>query len=220
MKNIGLIISGIGYEDGSSIWDIAYILRQLEIANAKPIPLVPRESVERKIPGLRRKQTPIRDFRQEGQLIVRGEVYYIDEFEHRELDALIIPGGKGPVSVLSSILRDGSEALVLPEIREFVAGIYARKKPLAGIGYGASLIAFILRASVNTIITVGDDTQMIEFLKRIGTDVIKVQPDEVVFDEENNILSTPGTNPNSSLYRASQGIEMLVKEVANIKVNP
>ncbi|MCD6595205.1 hypothetical protein J7L68_05985 [bacterium] len=217
MKTIGIIISGIGYSDGTSVWDISYLLREIERLSIKPIPLVPRESVERRIPGSRRKNTPVRNFIDETKLMVRGDVFYIDEFDHKELNGLIIPGGKGPIKVLSSMVRDGTEALVLPEIRDYVAGIYAREKPLGGIGYGAAIIAFILKASINSIITIGNDAQMTELLKRVGSDVVKVQPDEVIFDEENRIFSTAGTSPQTSLYRASLGIEMLVKEMMDFK---
>ncbi|RKZ27403.1 hypothetical protein DRQ29_03620 [bacterium] len=217
MKTFGIIISGIGYEDGTSVWDVAYLLREIERSSVKPIPLVPRESVERRIPGSRRKNAPTRDFLSETKLMVRGDVFYIDEFDHKELNGLIIPGGKGPVKILSSMIRDGTEALVIPEVRDYVAGMYVRGKPLAGFGYGAALIAFILKASISSIVTIGNDAEIVELLKRAGCDVIKVQPHEVVFDDENKIFSTPGTSPQTSLFRASLGIEMLVKEMANFK---
>ena len=214
MKSVGILIAGIGFEDGTSVWDVAYVLREMERRSIRPVPLVPRESVEKKIPGSRRKKAPIRDFAAEAKLMVRGDVFFMDEYEHRQLDAVLVPGGKGAVKVLSSIMVDGSEALVLPEVREIIAGAYARKKPLIGLGYGSALIAFVLRSVAKPIVTVGDDMEMAELLKKIGGDALKVQPHEVIYDEENNIFTTPGTSPRQSLYRASLGIERLIEEIA------
>lgn len=216
MKSVGLILSGIGYEDGTSVWDVAYALRAMERFSLKPVPLVPRESVEKKIPGSRRKRAPIRDFIAEAKLMVRGEVYYLDEYDHRKLDAVLIPGGRGAIKVLTSIQVDGTEALALPELRDCVASVYARKKILAGFGYGGVVIAFLLRTVANPILTIGDDVEMIELVKKLGGDVIKVQPHEVIWDEENRILTTPGTNPKLSLYKASLGIERLLEELAQM----
>jgi len=213
MKTIGLLISGIGFEEGTSVWDVAYILKEIERCNCKPLPMVPRESVERKISGPRRKNAPMRNFAVEADLLVRGNVFYIDEIDHKALDALIIPGGKGSITILSSILRDGTEAQVLPEVRELIAGIFATKKAIGTMGYSATLVTFVLRARIEPIVTVGDDAQMVELIKRMGADAVKVQAHEVIFDESNRIISTPGTSPKASLYRASLGIETLMNEI-------
>lgn len=215
---MGVVFSGLGFEEGSSIWDVVFLLRELERCSAKPMPLVPLESVERRIPGPRRKAAPVRDFVDEARKVFRGEVFRIGEVDARKLDALIIPGGLGCVKVLSSILRDGTEAQVLAELRDLVAGLFVREKPLGAMGYGAVLLAFILRAKVKPIITVGDDASMVEFVRSFGADVVKVQPTEVVVDEANRILTVQGISPRASLYRASLGIEAFVKELLQCEV--
>lgn len=217
MKKVGIVLSGLGYDNGTSIWDVAYALREIERCSAKALPFVPSESIERSIPGPRRKTSPMRNFADEVAEMVRGEVYRMEEADARELDAILIPGGMGCVTVLSSLKRDGTEAQVLPELRELLAGIFARKKIIAAIGYGAVLAAFILRTRIHPVITLGDDAQLTETIKTVGADVVKVQPHEVVFDEENKIMSTPGTSPKSSLYRASLGIEVMICRMLKCK---
>ena len=217
MKKFGIIISGLGYDDGSSVWDVCYILREIERYGAKVFPYVPRESVERNIPGIRRKSSPMRDFSKEASLLVRGDVFFIDDADPKELDALLFPGGKGNIKILSSILRDGTEAQVIPELRELVAGVYVREKFIGALGYGAALVAFILKSRIKPIITINDDAQIVEVIKSVGADVMKVQPHEVIFDEENKILTSPGTSPGSSLFRASLGIEVLIKRILGKK---
>lgn len=213
MRVCGILISGIGYEDGTSIWDVAYVLKELERCSAKPLPIVPRISVEKLIPGPRRKLAPERDFLTEAKLMVRGEVFYIDKVDAKEIDVLIVPGGKGPIKILSSILKDGVEAMVLPEVRNFIGSVFAHKKPIATIGYGGVLVSFVLRTRISPIITIGDDAEMIEILKKIGADVVKVQPYEVIYDDNSGIFSTPGTSPLASLYRACLGIETMISEL-------
>ncbi len=213
MKKVGIILSGLGYEDGTSVWDVAYSLREIERCNWKPIPLVPTESIERRIPGSRRRESPIRDFSAEVSVMVRGDVLHLQEADPKKLDAVLIPGGVGCITVLSSLKRDGTEAQVLAELRELLAGMFVREKPMGAMGYGAALLAFTLRARIQPIITVGDDAQIIELLKTVGSDVIKVQPHEVIFDEEHRIFSTQGTSPSSSLYRASLGIEVMISSM-------
>ena len=217
MKKIGLVISGIGFENGTSVWDVAYALEEIERCSGKPIPLVPRESIEKRIPGSRRKSSPERDFLKEAQHIVRGDVYYMNDVDPRDLDLLLIPGGEGCITVLSSLKRDGMDAQILPELRDLIIGMFVREKQIGTIGYGAALVAFVLRTKIQPIITVGDDAEMVELLKKMGSDIVKVQPHEVVFDPENHILSTPGTSPKSSLYRAALGIEVLITELLECK---
>ena len=129
----------------------------------------------------------------------------------------MFPGGKGNITILSSILRDGTEAQVIPELRELVAGVYVREKFIGALGYGAALVAFILKSRIKPIITINDDAQIVEVIKSVGADVMKVQPHEVIFDEENKILTSPGTSPGSSLFRASLGIEVLIKRILGKK---
>ena len=211
MKKIGIILSGLGFAEGTSLWDIAYALREIEKCNAKPIPLVPRESIERSFPGSRRKNTPPRNFMNEASMMIRGDVYYLGDTQSKDIDVLFIPGGCGCINVLSSLYKDGTEAHILPELREFVAGVYAREKLIGCAGYGAALVAFILRARTQPVITMFDDAEISRVIKTTGADVVKIQPEEVVSDDENNIMSTPGTSPKASLYRASIGIEVMIR---------
>ncbi len=213
MKKIGIILSGLGYEEGTSVWDVAYLLREMERCNAKPIPLVPDTCIEHRFPGARGKAAPQRNFLSEAKKMIRGDVFLIGDVDPAQFDGLLIPGGKGCITVLCSMLRDGSKAQILPEIRELIAGIYARKKTIGAIGYGSVLPVLALRATARLLIAGMNDAEIIGFLRRIGTDVVKSQLDEVVVDEENNLLSTPGTSPKGSFLRASMGIEILVREL-------
>ncbi len=214
VKSAGIILAGVGFEDGTSVWDVAYLLRELERQSVKPVPLVPRQSVEKTIPGSRRKRAPDRDFAAEAKLMVRGAVYFLDQFDLKSLDMVVIPGGKGAIRVLTSVEIDGTEARILPEVKECVMSAFARKKPIVTIGYGGMVAAVALRAVANLILTVGDDAQMIELIKQFGGDALRVQAYEAIRDDENNVFSTPGTNPKASLYRASLGIERVIQEVA------
>jgi len=213
MKTVGLLISGIGFNRGTSVWDVSYVLKELERCNAKPIPIAPREGIEKNIPGPRRKSEPKRNYLNEAKMMVRGEVYYLDQIDSNDLDTLIIPGGRGAVTVFSSLLRDGTETQFLPELRELVISFFFRNKYIASIGYGGALLAVLLRNITEPILTIGEDVEIIEVLKKMGADVLKVKPDEVILDEKSKIISTPGTSPNSSLYKACKGIEILIDEL-------
>jgi enhancing lycopene biosynthesis protein 2 len=213
IKKAGLILSGIGYEEGTSIWDVCFVLRELEKNSIKPITLIPHESVERKIPGSRRKSAPLRDFTSEARMVVRGDIAFIDEADPKELDMLIVPGGMGQINVLCSLLRDGAEALILPEVRDLIAGIFARDKKIGAIGYGSALVSFVLKSRIEPIITTADDPVVVELLQKIGADVFKIQPHEVIVDQENRIFSTPGTSPKTNLYRSSLGINVMIEEI-------
>jgi len=219
MKKVGIVLSGLGYDTGTSVWDVSYVLKEAERCAAKPIFFAPRESIERRIPGVRRKNSPLRNFADEAKAMVRDDVLFIEQADPRELDFLLIPGGAGCINVLTSLERDGTEAQVLSELRELIAGMYAREKTIAAIGYGAALVAFILRTRTNIIVAAMDDAQIVEILKKIGADPVKIQSHEVVSDEENHILSTPGTSPRGSLFRAALGIEVLIAEMLQCTQN-
>lgn len=218
MKSIGVIISGIGFEEGTNIWDISYILREADRNNLYPIALVPIQSVEETMPAPRRRKATKRNFLEETKQIIRGEIKFIGEISPKDIDFVVIPGGKGAISVLSSIAEDGTDAVVLPDMRDLLAGMWVRGKPTSAMGHGILLLAFVLRHKAQPVVAIPDYPGAVDILRKIGADTIQAKPDEVIFDNENNIITTPGTSPcSSSLYKASLGIEKMIEELASMK---
>ncbi len=218
MKRVGLLIVGSGYYDGSSPWDVAFILRTIEKKGAFPYPFAPNINLGTIVNH--RKNKKVKDRRNaldEAARLVRGEIYDMDKVTPQDVDALIIPGGYGNVLTLTRYNRTNNEYELDETLKRLIRGIYVRGKPIGALGYGTFLLGLALGKIASPILTPGEETEYIEQLKKNGVMFTKVPPDEVVFDDFNNLFSASGINPEVSILKGAKGIENLVDNLIEAK---
>ncbi len=205
----------MGFENGTEILEIPFIYREIEKNAGIPLCLIPTDTTPE--PGRGRKIKP-RDLFEECAPIIRAESTPINKIEARELRGLIIPGGRGPLKLLSNIERAGAEGKIVRQVQDLIIGMQVRKKPIGTIGYGGALVMVALRRIENEpIITLGEDAVLTASLSSLGISPVHVGPQEVIFDPKNIIFSTAGIAPGTSIIKASEGIERLVQGIFEYK---
>jgi len=218
LKRIGILLTGNGFYDGSSPWDVAFILRAIESKGTFPVPFAPDLPQGRVINHQTEEVTKEkRNALLEASRLVRGQLFKLEEIAPTQIDALIIPGGRGLLLTLTNFEYNSADCELYPPLKKLIRGLYIRGKPIAGIGYGAFVIALALRKIANPILTPGDDLSLSEHLERMGAIIVNVPPDEVVVDNENNIFTTPGITPEGSVLKGSIGITSMVESVIEAK---
>ncbi len=210
MNKIALVVSGVGYDTGSSVFEIPFVLRSLEKRGMIPQPAVPRDTFNKR--GLLIRASAIK---KEIEDIFNDKVYLITEIKPKELDGAIIVGGKGNLSVLTDYSLKGENAQPNPELKDLIRGLKVRNKPIGILGYGCVPLVLSMKNVANPILTSGGDPRIQDHLERMGTMVINTTADNVVIDEENKIFSAHGVIPSSSIYRASIGIEQVVNALVD-----
>ncbi len=212
---IGILLSGLGFEDGTEVLELPFIYREIEKLGGIPVCIIPTDITPEPGRGRKIKQ---RDLFEECAPIIRGESTAIDKIEPRELRALIIPGGKGPITNLSNIEAAGGDGRIIRQVQDLIIGVHLRKIPIGTIGYGGALVMLALKRIDNEpIITIGEDAVLTASLSSLGIAPVHVSPQEVIFDTENIIFSTAGISQGNPITKPSEGIERLIQGVLEHK---
>jgi len=212
---IGILLSGIGFEKGTQVLELPFIYREIERGGALPVCVVPREVVPTVGRG---RLVSRRNLFEECAPIARGELIPVEKIDPKKLNALIIPGGKGTITVLSDISDSGADARLVRSVQDLIVGMFVRKKPIGTLGYGGALVMVALKRSIEEpIITLGEDTALTASLSSLGLAPVNVGPQEVIFDPENRLFSAAGIAPRSSIVKGSDGVCRLTEAVVEYR---
>ncbi len=189
MKKFAVVLSGCGVYDGAEIHEATLSL----LAIAKQggsyeifAPDINQHHVINHITGEEMEQT--RNVLVESARIARGNIHDLKEFNPRDFDGLLLPGGFGAAKNLSSWAFEGTDATILPEVEDAVRGMVDLKKPV-----GALCISPVILAKIygEVDLTIGDDEGTIEAVESLGTNHVITTHGEVVVDVEHNLVTTP-----------------------------
>lgn len=212
---IGILFSGIGFDKGTQALEIPFIYREIERVGYSIVCLVPREVAP--IVG-RGKITHRRDLFEECAPFFRGEAIAVEDADPKKINALIIPGGKGPITVLSDIAELGAEAHIVRPVQDLIVGMHVRGKPIGSLGYGGALLMLSLKRSAEEpIVTIGEDSVLLSSLSSLGIAPVNVGPQDVIFDQENKLFSAAGIGQFTSIVKGADSVERLTKAVLEFK---
>lgn len=216
---VGIVVAGCGVTAGSDPYEVAWVTYHLEKHTLPWQFLAPQHSIS---------ETSQRELLAKAssswigaQQITRGKVLALEQIEARQLSAIIVPGGPGILTILAKMPSD-SEIEIHNEFKNLVRNLYRRKKPIGGIGAGGLLIsAALFHPQEHTpTITLGKDARWIALLEARGGIHVPVRSDEVVIDEKNRIVTTPGFAADDSLQMVERGIGNLVKVLQQFLTEP
>ncbi len=215
MKKILIVLSGAGWLDGTFPVEMAFILYELEKRGLQPLPCALDKMTEKVINHQTKKfEEHSRNILVESARLVKGDVIDISKVNPKSIDGMILPGGRGVLQNLCSL----EEKKMHTELKQLIKTLYLSGIPIATLGYGGVLPVIALRKATNVILTLGGDAIIGEVLEKFGTILVNVTPNEIVIDEENNIISTPGITPKSSIINGADGISQLIKEMLDRRV--
>lgn len=213
MVQVGLILSGCGFLDGSEIHEAVLTLLALDRAGARAVCLAPhveQASVINHRTG--KPQESVRDVLVESARIARGKVLDVARIQAEELDALILPGGYGAAKNLCSFAAKGAAAEVEPGVLKLVRAMHAAKKPIGAWCIAPALLAVALKEA-HPRLTIGDDAGTAKVLESMGAKHANTSVTGVCVDEANRIVTTPAYMFDARIGEVAQGIEKAVGEV-------
>jgi len=210
----GILLSGLGYADGSDVEETVLAALFLSESNAEVIFMAP-DRPQREVRDHRFSKTvgSERHILTESSRITRGPVHPLDRIEPTELDILIIPGGLGVLSNLCDFSTLGENCSVDEDVRHLVGGMVRRKRPVGTISHGIVLLARVLkeRRGISPTLTFGNNAQMSGHIQLLGGTPIPTKADEALVDEQNRLVSTAGTASGAKLATMARGIENLIR---------
>lgn len=207
---VGVVLSGCGYLDGSAIHEAVSTLLALDEAGVQTVCMAPNIPFE-VVDHLTGKETgEQRNVLTESARIARGDIRDLKDVSADQLDALILPGGFGAAKNLSSFATDGVEMTVLPEVEKLVLDVHQAGKPIGAICIAPAIISKLIPG---VSLTIGNDRDTAAALEQMGSRHQDCPVSDYVVDREKKVVSTPAYMLGPWVAAVNQGIARCVREV-------
>ncbi|MEA2104935.1 MAG: isoprenoid biosynthesis glyoxalase ElbB [Candidatus Cloacimonadota bacterium] len=216
-KTVGVILSGSGWQDGSEIQEAVLTLLHLDNEGANIKIIAPNKSQMDVVEHVNNTTTKgeSRNVLVESARIARGNISDISEISANELDALIIPGGFGVAKNLCDFAVKGADMSVMKSTEDLILEMHKANKSLGFICIAPVLAAKVL-GKFKPKLTIGNDLGTAKIIEKLGANHINCPVDEIVYDEVNNVVTTPAYMLGPSISWVSKGIEKLVVKVLEL----
>jgi len=194
--SIGVLLGGCGYYDGSDVHEAVFTLLAIESSGERAILLAPDMPQERTVDHLSGEEVPeTRNVLRESARLARRPIRRLSDARHDEFEALLIPGGYGPVVNFSTAFaRRGEPRAVRPDVTEFLRHFLEAKKPIGCASLGEIPVRTVL----------GDPIEVPAPPK---------DPQVLTIDRERGIVHTPGSTAFTRLADVKAGIDAMVGQV-------
>ena len=218
MKEIGVVLSGTGAQDGSEIHEAVITLLSLDRAGAHAKIMAPDMDQLHVINHLSGKtMNSNRNSLIESSRIARGKIVPINTVKGEDIDAIIFPGGTGMARNIFNYALVGKDFTIISDVERITIESLKFGKPIGGICIALVMIAKILQnMEINGIVTGGYNQQIIEDIENMGINTKQVGAEDIVIDEVNKIISTPAYIEGKSIGEVATGITKLVDKVLEL----
>ncbi|NRF30625.1 isoprenoid biosynthesis glyoxalase ElbB [Vibrio coralliilyticus] len=215
MKKIAVILSGSGVFDGAEIHESVLALHAIEKQGASWhcfAPNIEQLHVINHITGEEMVET--RNVLTEAARIARGNIEDVAKLNAEEFDALLLPGGFGAAKNLTDFAVNGAECSINTHVASACRAFAQARKPAGYLCIAPAIIPMIYDNGVKA--TIGNDDATASAFNALGGEHITCEVDDIVFDEEHNVLSTPAYMLAGNISQAASGIEKLVSKLVEI----
>jgi len=213
-KKFAVVLSGCGVYDGAEIHEATLTMLAIMRQGGSYqcfAPDIPQHHVINHLNGEEMNES--RNVLIESARIARGDIKPLNEFDGKDFDALIFPGGFGAAKNLSTVAFDGANATVNPEVEQAVKQMITLKKPIGALCISPAFIAKILK-DVN--VTIGSDKGTAEAIEAMGATHVETTHGDVVFDEEKMVFTTPCYMLDATILDIDDGANNVVKEMMKV----
>jgi enhancing lycopene biosynthesis protein 2 len=217
-QRVAVILSGCGYLDGSEIREAVGALWALSKEGAEVQCFAPSGDQPDVIDHL--TGTPssgeYRNMLRESARIARGKIKPLSEYDVKEFDALVMPGGFGAAKNLSTFATDGAKGTVDATVQEAIRQTHGAGKPICAICIAPAVVALAL-SDKKLQLTVGESGGAAQNLEKVGHEHVERDAHEWHVDEENKIVTTPAyMYDDAPLHKIFEGIEGAVKAMLSL----
>jgi enhancing lycopene biosynthesis protein 2 len=214
MKKFAVILSGCGVYDGAEIHEATLtmlaIMRQGGTYQCFA-PDIPQYHVINHLNGEEMDES--RNVLIESARIARGDIKALSEFDGKDFDALIFPGGFGAAKNLSTVAFKGADAVVIPEVEKAIEQMVSLKKPIGALCISPAILAKVLK---NVSVTIGSDKGTAEAIEAMGATHVETTHGDVVFDEDKLVFTTPCYMLDATILDIDDGASNVVKEMMKV----
>ncbi|MEF1285458.1 isoprenoid biosynthesis glyoxalase ElbB [Vibrio sp. M250220] len=215
MKKVAVILSGSGVFDGAEIHESVLSLHAIEKQGASWhcfAPNIDQLHVINHKTGEEMEET--RNVLVEAARIARGKIEDVAKLNVDDYDALLLPGGFGAAKNLTDFAVKGAECSINTHVASACRAFAQARKPAGYLCIAPTIIPLIYDQGVKA--TIGNDAATAAAFNTLGGLHIESQVDQVVFDEQHLVLSTPAYMLAENISEAAKGIEALVEKLVSL----
>jgi len=214
MKKFAIIISGCGVYDGAEIHETVMTMLAIKKAGADYQMFAPDMPQYHVINHLTGEEMPEkRNVLVESARIARGNIKPLAEYDPKDYDALILPGGFGVAKNLCTFAFDGADCTLNPDVEKAVKATHAAKKPIGALCIAPVLISKLLG---DVEVTIGQDAGTAEAITRMGSTHVKTTHGEVVVDKKHNVFTTPCYMLDANIIQIELGAMNVVEAMMEV----
>ncbi len=209
-KQVAVILSGCGVQDGSEIYETTLTLLRLDQLGIGYRCFAP-DIAQHHVVDHRRGEVvegETRNVLTESARLARGEILPLDELAADEFDAVVLPGGFGAAKNLSTFAEAGAEMQVLDELKEVLEDFHEARKPIGLMCISPVLVPRLLGPGIA--VTVGHDPGVAGAISAMGGLHRSCGVEDIVLDFENRVVTTPAYMLATRISEAATGIFKLV----------
>ncbi|MGY5537267.1 isoprenoid biosynthesis glyoxalase ElbB [Vibrio sp. Hep-1b-8] len=215
MKKVAVILSGSGVFDGAEIHESVLSLHAIEKQGASWhcfAPNIDQLHVINHKTGEEMDET--RNVLVEAARIARGKIEDVAKLNVDDYDALLLPGGFGAAKNLTDFAVKGAECSINTHVASACRAFAQAGKPAGYLCIAPTIIPLIYDQGVKA--TIGNDAATAAAFNTLGGLHVESQVDQVVFDEQHLVLSTPAYMLAENISEAAIGIEALVEKLVSL----
>ncbi|RCV89198.1 isoprenoid biosynthesis glyoxalase ElbB [Billgrantia montanilacus] len=212
-KQVAVILSGCGVQDGSEIYETTLTLLRLDqlgIGYRCFAPDIEQHHVIDHRTG-EMAEGEVRRVLVESARLARGEISPLEDLDVVEFDAVILPGGFGAAKNLSNFAWAGSDMEVLEDLVEAIVPFHEARKPIGLMCITPALVPKLLGPGIS--VTIGHDPGFSGAISAMGGLHRSCGVEDIVVDFENRVVTTPAYMLATRISEAATGIFKLVDRI-------
>jgi enhancing lycopene biosynthesis protein 2 len=211
MKKFAVVLAGCGVQDGAEIHEAVLTLLAIKKHGADYEVFAPDVSQHHVIDHTTGKEmNEKRNVLVESARITRGKIKPLSEFQARNFDALVFPGGFGVAKNLCSYAFDGPDCKVNPDVEKAVKDMASLQKPIGAMCISPVVISQILG---NVEVTIGADIKTAQHIEKMGAKHIVTTHGEVIKDKHRPIYTTPCYMLDANILQIELGTYNLIGSI-------
>lgn len=213
-KKLAIVLSGCGVYDGAEIHEATLTMLAIARAGAQYeifAPNIPQAHVINHLTGEVTDEN--RNVLVESARIARGKIKDLKEYAPAGFDALIFPGGFGVAKNLSTFAFDGPDCTVNVDVEKAVKATADAGKPIGALCISPVVIAKILG---DTEVTIGQDLDTAEAIKKLGGKHIPSSHGDVVVDPRYKLVTSPCYMLDATIDQIYDGAKNVVETILGL----
>ncbi len=208
-KKFAVILAGSGVMDGSEIHEATMSLYAI-MRNGGVYeifaPDMPQHDVINHVTGEEMNET--RNVLVESARIARGKIRPLSEFDAKDFDALMMPGGYGVAKNLSDFAFRGADCQVHEEVAAAIKAMVAAGKPIGAVCISPVIVACVLK---DVEVTIGQDKSTAEAIEAMGARHVPTNNGEIVIDKKYKVVTNPCYMLDATIVDIANGTNNVVK---------